>query len=75
VGPFTEELKASIGEHLPGCVLTRRGRGVDFHRFTFGFDFAAQTAGKFGAKHDVADMLIADAQDFADFGAFVFGVR
>jgi hypothetical protein len=75
LGPFTEKLKTGVGEHPPGRVLPRRRRGVDFDRFTFGFRFAAQTACESGLQKHVADMLVSDAEDLADFGSVVARLR
>jgi hypothetical protein len=33
------------------------------------FNCTAQTADESGMQHDIADMLVTDAEDIADFGA------
>jgi hypothetical protein len=73
--PVAEILESGFGENSPGRVLARRGRGVHLDRLAFGLGATPQASGESRLQKDVADMLVADAENLADFGAVVTRLR
>ena len=50
-------------------------RSIDLDGFSLSLSFAAKSTRQSGSQHYMTDMLVADAENFADFGAIVVCIR